>query len=318
MNEFGNLLYSLRKSKGMTQQELADKLGVTNKAISKWETGEAFPETGQLVPLSDIFGISVDDLLRGKSGTFPEKAKSEPDAPETEREQIVQKYTPPSWRKKFALLICFGIALIFVGVLILILIGSTTKNDKANLISAGVMLIFIAAGVVLFIVAGILNDNAFLPVADPFWRKNVKRFASFIASGVFAIILGAACFTVASAFEEKPAPYIAVMVGGFSVLFCGVLLLIYGGISWDGYSKRIKADLKNKQTAESEEALAALTADERKSSLSGKISGILMLSATAIFLAIGFIWNLWHPGWVVFPIGGIICGIIGIIFEKKK
>lgn len=67
MNEFGNRLYSLRKSKGMTQQELADRLGVTDKAVSKWETGEAFPETAQLVPLSDIFGVTVDDLLRGKA-----------------------------------------------------------------------------------------------------------------------------------------------------------------------------------------------------------------------------------------------------------
>ena len=318
MNEFGNLLYSLRKSKGMTQQELADKLGVTNKAISKWETGEAFPETGQLVPLSDIFGISVDDLLRGRSGTSADKAQSGPDTPEKEREQIVRKYTPPSWRKKFALLICFGITLIFAGVLFLILLGLIADGEKVNLIGAGVMLIFIAAGVVLFIVAGILNDNAFLPVADPLWRKNVNRFAAFISSGVFAILLGAVCFTVSSVFEEKTAPFIAVMVGGFSVLFCGVSLLVYGGIFWDGYSKRIKADLKNGRTAESEEALAALTADERKSSPSGKISGIIMLSATAIYLAIGFIWNLWHPGWVVFPIGGILFGIVSILFEKKK
>ena len=67
MNEFGNYLYSLRKSKGMTQQEIADKLDVTNKDVSKWETGEAFPETAQLVPLSDIFGVTVDDLLRGRA-----------------------------------------------------------------------------------------------------------------------------------------------------------------------------------------------------------------------------------------------------------
>lgn len=56
----------------MTQQELADKLGVTNKAVSKWETGEAFPETAQLIPLSDIFGVTVDDLLRGKGETLCE------------------------------------------------------------------------------------------------------------------------------------------------------------------------------------------------------------------------------------------------------
>lgn len=66
MNDFGNFLYELRKEKGMTQTELAGKLGVTNKAVSKWETGEAMPETGLLMPLSEIFGVSIDELLSGK------------------------------------------------------------------------------------------------------------------------------------------------------------------------------------------------------------------------------------------------------------
>ena len=46
MNTFGEFLFSLRKEKGMTQAELAEKLGVSNKAVSKWETNEAMPETG--------------------------------------------------------------------------------------------------------------------------------------------------------------------------------------------------------------------------------------------------------------------------------
>ena len=66
MNEFGELLYSLRKESGMTQAELAQKLGVTNKAVSKWETGEAMPETSLLLPISRIFGVTVDELLNGK------------------------------------------------------------------------------------------------------------------------------------------------------------------------------------------------------------------------------------------------------------
>ena len=52
MNGFGEFLYTLRKEKGMTQAELAQTLGVTNKAVSKWETGEAMPETAQLLPIS--------------------------------------------------------------------------------------------------------------------------------------------------------------------------------------------------------------------------------------------------------------------------
>lgn len=66
MNTFGDFLYTLRKEKGMTQAELAEALGVTNKAVSKWETGEAMPETAQLLPISRIFGVTVDELLDGK------------------------------------------------------------------------------------------------------------------------------------------------------------------------------------------------------------------------------------------------------------
>lgn len=50
----------------MTQAALAEKLGVTNKAVSKWETGEAMPETSLLAPLSDILGVTVDELLNGR------------------------------------------------------------------------------------------------------------------------------------------------------------------------------------------------------------------------------------------------------------
>lgn len=78
MNTFGGFLYSLRKEKGMTQAELAEALGVTNKAVSKWETGEAMPETGLLLPMSRIFGVTVDELLDGKrQGAVKEKTEYE-------------------------------------------------------------------------------------------------------------------------------------------------------------------------------------------------------------------------------------------------
>ena len=66
MNNFGEFLYTLRKEKGMTQAELASALNVTNKAVSKWETGEAMPETALLLPIAQIFGVTVDELLKGE------------------------------------------------------------------------------------------------------------------------------------------------------------------------------------------------------------------------------------------------------------
>ena len=84
MNSFGEFLYELRKEKGMTQAELAESLGVTNKAVSKWETGEAMPETALLLPISRIFEVSVDELLAGRRAEPKEDGASEEKAERAE------------------------------------------------------------------------------------------------------------------------------------------------------------------------------------------------------------------------------------------
>ena len=61
---FAEKLYQLRKSEGISQKELSKSLDVTNKAISKWETGEAFPSVSQLIKLSEIFDVSIDEMLK--------------------------------------------------------------------------------------------------------------------------------------------------------------------------------------------------------------------------------------------------------------
>ena len=65
---FGNFLYSLRKDIGISQSQLADQLGVTNKAVSKWETGKAKPTTNTLRKMAALFGLSVDELLKIREG----------------------------------------------------------------------------------------------------------------------------------------------------------------------------------------------------------------------------------------------------------
>lgn len=65
MNEFGNLIVSLRKKHNMTQKELAEKLNVSDKAISRWETGKNYPDIVTLQKLSKIFDTTIDDLLQG-------------------------------------------------------------------------------------------------------------------------------------------------------------------------------------------------------------------------------------------------------------
>jgi len=63
--KMGQFILDLRKSHQMTQKDLAAKLNVTDKAVSKWERGLSCPDISLLAPLSDIFGVTINDLLNG-------------------------------------------------------------------------------------------------------------------------------------------------------------------------------------------------------------------------------------------------------------
>ena len=62
----GKLISKIRKEKGMTQKDLADKLNVTDRAVSKWERGLCCPDISLLKDLSNILGISISKLICGK------------------------------------------------------------------------------------------------------------------------------------------------------------------------------------------------------------------------------------------------------------
>jgi len=65
--EFNNKLYELRKQKGFSQEELANRLNVSRQTVSKWEVGDSTPDMEKLVAMSDLFGISLDELVLDKS-----------------------------------------------------------------------------------------------------------------------------------------------------------------------------------------------------------------------------------------------------------
>jgi len=64
--KIGEFVAERRRKKGMTQKELAEKLYISDKAVSKWETGVSIPDTGLLVPLSELLDVSVTELLMGE------------------------------------------------------------------------------------------------------------------------------------------------------------------------------------------------------------------------------------------------------------
>ena len=76
----GTIIAQLRKEKGMTQLELAEKMGVTDKAVSKWERDLSCPDINSLPTLAEILGVSVDELMQ---------IKKEADAPVSKVAEIM-------------------------------------------------------------------------------------------------------------------------------------------------------------------------------------------------------------------------------------
>ena len=116
-------IYELRKKEGLSQEALAEKLGVSRQSVSKWETGEATPEVSKLLSLSKLFGVTTDYLLDDEA-----EEEKEVEMPSSSFEVTSVNEAPPKKSKNsarkllIALLICILLC-IFVLPLIMAILG---------------------------------------------------------------------------------------------------------------------------------------------------------------------------------------------------
>ena len=103
----GAYLAMLRKIKGMTQQEAADRLGVSNKTVSKWESGGGFPDITVLPALAELYGVTADDILAGETLTDRRRAETAEQTAAGKRRLLMRL------RTRFD--VCFAISLALAG-----------------------------------------------------------------------------------------------------------------------------------------------------------------------------------------------------------
>ncbi|MBR6777623.1 MAG: helix-turn-helix transcriptional regulator, partial [Clostridia bacterium] len=84
----GSKLYELRKKSGLSQEAFAEKLGVSRQAVSKWECGASLPDTDNLITISKLYGVSLDELIGNEASTCqdPTVETAEKTEPEYEDE----------------------------------------------------------------------------------------------------------------------------------------------------------------------------------------------------------------------------------------
>ena len=161
--KIGKFIASLRRDAGLTQEALGEKLGVTNKTISRWETGSYLPDIEIFCLLSQIFGVSINELLAGERLTdehFREKAdetlvaavKESAFSLEEKRRWLMQK-----WRKEH---IALFVLLALLTVMAFVLPQLCEKPQLSGL-----------AGAVAFILYGWQNNRMMAYVEDRLYGK---------------------------------------------------------------------------------------------------------------------------------------------------
>lgn len=123
----GKFIAQERKRKGYTQRQLSEKLGISDKTVSKWERGNGFPEVSLLIPLCDELDITVNELLSGKR--VPEE-----DYREKAEENMMN------------------------------LVRETQENRKKIILSAMVAMLAIIAGTPLFVISGAIQMEEWVRV----------------------------------------------------------------------------------------------------------------------------------------------------------
>ncbi len=149
--KFGAFIAALRKEQGLTQQELADRLFVSNKAVSKWERGQSLPDIALLEPLAQCLGVSVAELLRG------ERLAERPlEAAETE--ELVGRALRfsgegaegESPRKRRLWQLAWGLSVILGGLGVLTSLVGGVSAGEGNLVWMGLLCLIFGAWAVFF------------------------------------------------------------------------------------------------------------------------------------------------------------------------
>lgn len=156
----GQFLKELRKENNMTQEQLGERIGVTNKTISKWETGNYMPPVDCLKSLSDIYQISINEILAG------ERLKQEnyKEAAEDNIKYTLKKAETESKTFENKMLIIMGISTILAIAIILLLpdAGSLPVEEKVKeIIICVLVVLMVLLSNTLNLIAVLLNKNSY-------------------------------------------------------------------------------------------------------------------------------------------------------------
>ena len=311
-------IINLRKKNGWSQEELAEKLGVTRQSISKYEGAQSIPDLDKILKLSEIFGVTTDYLIKDELEE-EEYAPSQMHENESESDRSVHKVTMEMANEYLQIIdwsagkTAFATMLCILSPIVLLMLGAMSEMPDYHIsenVAAGigicVLIVLIAIAVMIFILCGMKTKKyEFMEKEDIETAYGVSGMVkekrdAYHSMYVTQLVIGIACCicSVIPLFGT-----LAVSESDFYMVsaVCMLLALVAIGTYFIVRSAT-KMNAMN-QLLEEEDYTRQKKHENKK--MSGPVM-VYWLIATAIYLAWSFTTNDWDRTWIIWPVVGVL------------
>ena len=229
-NSIGQFIAALRKANGMTQQDVADRLNVSNKAVSRWERDECAPDLSVIPALAEMFGITCDELLRGERSN-PDKDTDVETASKLKAKSEKQfRLMLHSRKKKFTNLSLISIGLIIVGLIAAMICNLGFSKGLLGFCLASVFLVVATICQICFTVScRILIDEDDTEHSKDIQKANTEMVFSSVKIFFAILMMLAFCLPIAVISVEYFNSYYGLAIDSwilFGALFAVVTFLL--------------------------------------------------------------------------------------------
>ncbi len=331
-------IINLRKSRGWSQEELAERLDVSRQSVSKWESGVSNPELDKIVTMSTLFGVSTDYLLKDVSANEGEPTRDFAHEDEEVIEEIIEEDELPTREvtaaeaeeyltavKKAGPRIALGVLLCILSPVTLILLGGLSDMGmlmSENLaVACGFLMLFVFVGtaIAIFIPTGMslskyeyLEKNVILlpETLDKTLREeyevNNKKELLRITAGVLCCIFAglSVVFTTCLFVDNEPALLLCLPVM-FLFAAVGVYIIVRTCFLRGAYQRLLQ--------------LEDYTERHKKHAAYFELIGdVYWLAVLAIYLGVSFLTHRWGITWIIWPVAAILSSPVEMLFGRKK
>lgn len=203
----GEKLFELRREKNLSQEEVADELNVSRQTVSKWETNQSVPDFDKIVPLCELYGVGVEELLTGK--------KPEEKTEMTQEEEDVP--TRNEVRKKSAEVVSTSVFL-YIFSIVIVIIGIPVLNWDPILVSSVFLLI------IGFATARIIKHYMSIPKFEETKEEHKQNQIMKEINGVIGMICTVLYFVISFTTMAWHVTWVIFIIDG---LLCQVVKLFF-------------------------------------------------------------------------------------------